>query len=212
MSPICSTMFDLALNIDYYGVTGSGADTVAFWGASLLQPGMEPGFDEVVLGITIGPIPPESDGLTICLDSSFFPTNGTWLWATGAMGYYPEWSGQRCFEVVHIPCCEDMDADGVPDMADNCPEMYNPDQADFDGDCVGDACQTCCVVRGDANHSGSIDISDVVYLVSFFFHGGEPPPCLEEADVNDNGAVDISDLTDMVDYMFSSGLPPLSCP
>ncbi|MHB8633292.1 MAG: PKD domain-containing protein [Thermoplasmatota archaeon] len=34
----------------------------------------------------------------------------------------------------------DVDHDGVPDSADNCPNVPNPSQADADGDGVGDAC------------------------------------------------------------------------
>jgi hypothetical protein len=34
----------------------------------------------------------------------------------------------------------DSDADGVPDVSDNCPQVANADQADADGDGAGDAC------------------------------------------------------------------------
>lgn len=34
----------------------------------------------------------------------------------------------------------DTDEDGIPDNQDNCPNTWNPDQDDWDGDGVGDAC------------------------------------------------------------------------
>lgn len=34
----------------------------------------------------------------------------------------------------------DRDEDGVPDVVDNCPDVWNPDQLDTDGDGRGDAC------------------------------------------------------------------------
>jgi uncharacterized repeat protein (TIGR01451 family) len=41
---------------------------------------------------------------------------------------------------VILPSMDD-DGDGVPNGLDNCPTVFNPDQADTDGDGVGDACE-----------------------------------------------------------------------
>ncbi|MCU1350089.1 MAG: hypothetical protein JWO56_3119, partial [Acidobacteria bacterium] len=38
------------------------------------------------------------------------------------------------------PAPPDKDHDGIPDFKDNCPEGYNPDQADSDHNGIGDAC------------------------------------------------------------------------
>ena len=40
------------------------------------------------------------------------------------------------------PAPPDRDHDGVPDFKDNCPDVYNPDQADSDHNGIGDACDT----------------------------------------------------------------------
>ncbi len=40
----------------------------------------------------------------------------------------------------------DRDKDGIPDFRDNCPDKYNPDQADIDHNGIGDACQTTPVI------------------------------------------------------------------
>lgn len=41
---------------------------------------------------------------------------------------------------VYSPAETDADGDGVPDQFDNCPTTPNPDQADLDGDGLGNAC------------------------------------------------------------------------
>ena len=51
----------------------------------------------------------------------------------------------------------DRDGDGVADSADNCPLTANPDQADADGDGIGDACE---VVETDSDGDGVADGSD----------------------------------------------------
>ncbi len=42
--------------------------------------------------------------------------------------------------VTDVGACADADGDLVEDRIDNCPGVYNPDQADSNGDGVGDAC------------------------------------------------------------------------
>jgi hypothetical protein len=46
----------------------------------------------------------------------------------------------------------DTDADGVPDVADNCPAVANPGQQDADADSKGDHCDT-----GDSDGDGYSD-------------------------------------------------------
>jgi hypothetical protein len=41
------------------------------------------------------------------------------------------------------PHCPDTDLDGVCDATDNCLNVPNIDQADADGDHIGDACDAC---------------------------------------------------------------------
>ncbi len=45
--------------------------------------------------------------------------------------------------IVDCPGTTDSDADGVPDVCDNCPGTSNADQSDLDGDFIGDVCDDC---------------------------------------------------------------------
>jgi alpha-tubulin suppressor-like RCC1 family protein len=46
-------------------------------------------------------------------------------------------------DLIGNSCDPDDDNDGVPDGTDNCPLVYNPNQADADVDGLGDACDNC---------------------------------------------------------------------
>jgi hypothetical protein len=59
---------------------------------------------------------------------------------------------------------DDRDADGIPDIYDNCPFVPNRDQLDTDGDGVGDACDNCKFIpnpdQSDINGNGIGDVCD----------------------------------------------------
>ncbi len=55
---------------------------------------------------------------------------------------------------------------------------------------------------GDLNLDGIVDISDLIYMVDYFFTGGPAPELLETADLDQNGTVDISDMLVLIEHMF----------
>jgi len=62
--------------------------------------------------------------------------------------------------------CVDTDGDGVLDNDDNCPNAANNNQADTDGDTVGDACEVACTPGtyslGDFDQNGVTNNRDAV--------------------------------------------------
>jgi hypothetical protein len=76
---------------------------------------------------------PESDGYTkVCI-------NGTWGRYLLDLPYVEYDHGG--WDVICGPET-DTDGDGVIDIADNCPDVYNPDQEDLNGTGIGDTCET----------------------------------------------------------------------
>jgi hypothetical protein len=61
---------------------------------------------------------------------------------------------------------------------------------------------------GDFDGSGSINISDIVYVIRHIFSGGVAPIDIHGGDVNCDGACDISDLVYLLAYIFSGGPAP----
>ncbi|RME27830.1 MAG: hypothetical protein D6798_03735 [Deltaproteobacteria bacterium] len=70
------------------------------------------------------------------------------------LGYYDSTS-DSVLESFVLVIELDSDEDGTADREDNCVDEFNPDQADTDGDGLGDACDECTDVDGDGY--GSVD-------------------------------------------------------
>ena len=62
--------------------------------------------------------------------------------------------------------------------------------------------------RGDANDSGSINTSDVVFLSNYLYSGGPPPPCWDQTDCNDDGSINGSDPVYLSNWLFNGGSAP----
>jgi len=129
-----------------------------------------------------------------------------------------------------------MDVDGLP--TNGCPESpvlevtqgyirfhqlqanSNPPGNDVNGGdfvlleiwCVGeiDPPDGVRFVRGDADSSGSINLTDGVAVLNYLFLGGAAPSCLDAGDFDDSGGVDlaISDAIGVFNWLFLGGDGP----
>jgi hypothetical protein len=63
-------------------------------------------------------------------------------------------------QVVKDAGTKDRDMDSVNDLTDNCPDDYNPDQADSDGDGVGNACDNCWDVPNPEQYDSDNDCNE----------------------------------------------------
>lgn len=75
----------------------------------------------------------------------------------------------------------DTDADGVDSATDNCPAVFNPLQADCNGDGIGDACNVVGAAGADTDHDGVCDAVDNCVSVAN----------VDQSDCNGNGVGDI---------------------
>ena len=99
---IDENMYDGGRFVQTFSVTGSAYDTIGFGGFAIQSDGVPDKFNSVAFAIQVGPINPSYNGKTICIDSSFYPPGGVWLWALPADNpVEPDWDGERCFRIVN---------------------------------------------------------------------------------------------------------------
>jgi hypothetical protein len=130
--------------------------------------------------------------------------------------------GWKLLNVNTTTECYDPDGDELSASAyeccvtkgDNCPDVYNPDQADSDGDGIGNACEEVVYVCGDANGDAAINLADAVYVINYVFKGGPAPDPECVGDANGDEAVNLADAVYLINYVFKGGAAPVDpcCP
>ncbi|HOX00201.1 MAG TPA: hypothetical protein PK545_06215, partial [Deltaproteobacteria bacterium] len=63
-------------------------------------------------------------------------------------------------------------------------------------------------LRGDADASGKIEVTDAIFVLGYLFLGDRAPTCLDAADANDTGDLDISDPIFVLSWLFLGGRSP----
>jgi len=114
----------------------------------------------------------------------------------------------------------DLDEDGFDADEDNCPDHYNPSQADVDGDGGGDACDICDNanvfivgnVNGDLDIDSQpiIDFFDVISLLDHLQLSQSSPTAISECEhqagnINSDNNVNIIDVVNLVNMLLFEG-------
>ena len=96
---------------------------------------------------------------------------------------------------------QDFDNDGIMDNEDNCVDGYNPNQADTDGDLIGDICDACnnlIWTGGDVNGDLNISLEDILLLVDIILGDNDSQCGYEAGNVNGDGVINILDVIGLV--------------
>jgi hypothetical protein len=94
-------------------------------------------------------------------------------------------------------CCEpDMTIGGCCAVQE-CRRLNPANCLAEQGEYWGDG-SSCYQMPGDANDDGMVNVSDVVYLIGYFYKGGAAPPTPANGDPNGDCLVDFEDIVSLV--------------
>ncbi len=63
-------------------------------------------------------------------------------------------------------------------------------------------------MHGDANGDQMLDLTDVLFLISYLYKNGYPPTPLDAGDANCDGLVDLTDVLYLISYLYKGGPTP----
>jgi hypothetical protein len=115
---------------------------------------------------------------------------------------------------AYNPDQANSDGDDLGNACDNCPEVSNPGQEDGDGDDIGDACDCDCLLFCNLDGVTGYTPVDVAYIVNYVYKQLDARPLLpgcpgDNGDWDCTGTVTPLDVTWYVQFVYkSSGIGP----
>jgi PKD repeat protein len=117
-------------------------------------------------------------------------------------------------EVLKIYCTTNQFAFGglgntldTTDIFSNKLNLYSPTLT-YKPVVVPGSFATKAIVRGDADYTQILDISDLQFLIDRLFFSGPAPVTIQSGDWTHDYLIDISDLNMVIDFLFLAGPPP----
>ena len=98
--------FNLIWSINPGPWVGASGDVIGFGGSVSTGAGLPPGYSGPAIYFTVGfGFQDALDGETFCIDSSYYPPTGTWMWAYGSTvgSAPPTWQGPHCWDLYLVP-------------------------------------------------------------------------------------------------------------
>ena len=160
----------------------------------------------------------ENDGYTINVQAFHpdgFPLSYEWRCGRGYFVGYDQTICNPCLTDSNEICYVSPEAPGGKPPVYEFIEViisdpYGGETDDHEYPEIFDSEYSC--LCGDSKWDGVVNLSDALYLQSYLFGSGPPPPDpIERADANNNCLIDLGDVVYILNYLFKSGPPPRCC-
>ena len=100
-------------------------------------------------------------------------------------------------------CEVDCNGNGTPDDCD----IASGGSLDTNNNGTPDECEQQ-FNRGDANATGTVDVTDPIYILQYVIGTGPAPSCMDAGDCNDDESLDLSDAIYLLQHLFMASAPP----